>query len=219
MSFLAASGMPWIAATRIVLSWRCILIEILISVAVVSSLGCTDRPSPPLEKPSTVPHATRYPKLGVEASDSGLAAVEITLLRTARRGHYPTYKIILRGDGSGLYSGRDFVIVQGDRLLHVDLEVLRTLLDRFEALDFFEVDHRDDWITEDAPAEVVTLTYAGRTRTIKNYGAGGGDWESPEDSRFHSRMSDIAKLIDDSSLAVQLVGTKSDRDALFASDR
>ncbi|HUR27254.1 MAG TPA: DUF6438 domain-containing protein [Planctomycetota bacterium] len=156
----------------------------------------------------------RYPRLGI-ADDSDLADVEITLEHTPCRGSCPAYTLTLHGDGNGIYVGRGFVKREGRHELEIESNLVRDVLDRFERIDFFAMEHDAvDWIVEDGSAMILTLKSGTRTRSFRNEWSGTESELQPDDARFHTELTAISDFIESIVDAEHWIGTESEREAL-----
>lgn len=189
-------------------------------------LGASCNPSPDAVQqsptavatvPGIVPPPPRYFKLGISDSDAAtnLAAVEITLQRTVCYGWCPAYTLTLRGDGHGHYAGRACVSEIGDIEFQFDPVIISELLDRFEKLDFFSMNHDDCVLVDDAPSDIVTLTVGSRTRSFNHCNAA-RDELSPADVLFHAALKELAAQIDKGVQAEKWLGTEEERRKQFA---
>jgi len=172
--------------------------------------------SPPSSSQIQLP-PTRYPNLCIDDSGSSgsLAGVEIILERTAGLGWGPSYTITLRGDGSVHYHGRASVAYQGRATFQIDPAAVLEILDQFDALDFFAIEHEDLYILEDASAETLILKADDRVAEFYNCWDKGPD-TSADDIRFHESLEALARSIDDAVFVEQWIGTKKEREIRFA---
>ena len=104
--------------------------------------------------------------------------VVITLERTACYGFCPIYSLTIKGNGTVLYEGEDFVETVGKAETVISREKVEQLLSEFEKIDY---DSLKDSYTErtitDAPSVITSITRNGKTKTIEHYH---GDFNAPE---------------------------------------
>ena len=83
--------------------------------------------------------------------------MEITLQRTACFGTCPDYTVTLTGDGTVIYSGRQFVRTPGDHTWKIDAAAVRALAREMEAAGFFELQDTYTSRMTDNPTTYTTL--------------------------------------------------------------
>jgi ankyrin repeat protein len=93
----------------------------------------------------------------------------IGLTRTACFGSCPDYTVTIAGDGTVRFSGHRFVLIPGDHVAHIKPEAVRELVMKFRDADFLSAKdaYRGNWT--DNPTQTLTLTVAGRTKTVVDY--------------------------------------------------
>lgn len=96
--------------------------------------------------------------------------VEIRMTRGACFGFCPVYTVTINGAGEVHYEGRNFVNVVGQRTATIPTESVSGLVARFDEIGFNNL--RDSYRANvsDLPTYTVTLTRAGHTKTIVDYG-------------------------------------------------
>jgi membrane dipeptidase len=98
--------------------------------------------------------------------------LEITLERTACFGMCPVYKVTLRGDGTVVYEGREFVRLMGTRTWTVDPAAVAALAAEMQQAGYFDLQDSYDARVTDHPTIWTSLTAGGRTKRIKDYVSG-----------------------------------------------
>lgn len=128
--------------------------------------------TPPLVRPSRVdtgrPSAQR-------AGASPLEGASIRLERTACLGSCPVYTLVLRGDGSVAYEGKEHVRRVGSADTTVAASAVLGLLDEARAAGFFSLPDRFAYgeptcplYTADSPRTFISITSGGRTKRIEH---------------------------------------------------
>ena len=165
--------------------------------------------------PAVPTPAVTYAHLGIPSANGqpDLTSVEIKLERTSCYGWCPVYSLTLSGDGTGTYSGRKYVASIGEVSFVVSSDDLCWLLQLFDDVDFFSIDHGPHNI-KDIGSEVITLTIGARTRQFVNR------WSRSStdagDAQFHQGISDLASAIDNVANVEQWIGGEGERAARFA---
>lgn len=98
--------------------------------------------------------------------------IVITIQRTACFGTCPDYEVILRGDGTVTYTGRQHVRVSGSHAWKIDPAAVRALAREMEKAGYFELKDEYTAMVTDHPTTYTSLTMGPRTKKIKNYVAG-----------------------------------------------
>ncbi len=88
------------------------------------------------------------------------ADLEITLQRRSCYGMCPTYDVVIRGDGHGVFTGHKFVKELGERVFEVKPEDVIALLQQFYDVGFFDL--REVYESRPNPR----LTPEGRVQTL-----------------------------------------------------
>jgi hypothetical protein len=98
-----------------------------------------------------------------------LKGVKIELTRTVCYGRCPAYSVTIRGDGNVHFRGDRYVHDQGEHDAHIDPAAVMELVRQFEKANFFAVG--DKYVAEvtDNPTYTLTLTVAGKTKTVTDY--------------------------------------------------
>ncbi|ACB95883.1 ankyrin repeat domain-containing protein [Beijerinckia indica] len=98
-----------------------------------------------------------------------LSSVRISLERSLCRGSCPSYSIELRGDGSALYTGKDFVLVTGQHAFEVSPETIQCLLAQFRKADFWSLNNSYIAPFYDSPKYQVTLMIGSHKKSVIDY--------------------------------------------------
>ncbi len=98
-----------------------------------------------------------------------LSSVRIVLERGACLGTCPSYRVEIRGDGTGTFHGDGFVLVHGDHRFRVPTATVVCLLDDFRAADFWSLAPRYVTPFTDAPPHQVTLEIGGQRKVVNDY--------------------------------------------------
>ncbi len=108
-----------------------------------------------------------------------LEGIIITLERTACYGFCPIYSLTIRGNGSVIYEGENFVETVGKAETVISKEKVEQLISEFEKSDYdsFKDSYTERTIT-DAPSVITSITKDGKTKTIEHYH---GDFNAPEE--------------------------------------
>lgn len=126
-----------------------------------------------------------------------LATVEIGLRRTLCHGHCPAYTLTIRGDGSVSYVGGSDVREIGERTGRIELDELRALVARFDALSFLELEDRYAQDIKDAPEAHLSFARDGRAKRIRHLWWGSSLGPQDEaDQRTHVALDALAAAID-----------------------
>ena len=97
------------------------------------------------------------------------ATVRIKLTRTACYGYCPAYTVEIAGDGSVTYEGERFVAVEGVQRTTIPVQRVRELVAKFREANFFWLHDRYEAKITDNPMFIVSLTYDGHTKTVRDY--------------------------------------------------
>lgn len=103
--------------------------------------------------------------------------VVIRLERTPCFGGCPVYSIEIHADGTVTYDGLRFVDVMGEQTSEISTETVDLMLERFEALGFFDWNEKyTEYTVTDLPSAITSVTLDGETHTIERYD---GDSSAP----------------------------------------
>jgi hypothetical protein len=89
----------------------------------------------------------------------------------------PDYDVEIRGDGTVAYKGTNCVAVKGEASGRADAADVKKLFAMFAAIDFLALhdEYKAPEATPDSPLTIVTLTFDGRSKTVKDWlGASAG---------------------------------------------
>lgn len=97
------------------------------------------------------------------------STTSVGLKRTTCFGSCPDYQVTVSGDGLIHFSGGMYVLIPGDHVAHISREAARQLVLDFRKADFLSAlgTYRGNWT--DNPTQTVTLTIAGKTKTVVDY--------------------------------------------------
>lgn len=96
--------------------------------------------------------------------------VTITLERTVCFGVCPDYVVMIHGDGTVEYKGRNFVAVKGIHTAHISEESVQELVHEFYRAGFFSLADRYEQQVTDLPSQTTSITIDGKTKTVYRYG-------------------------------------------------
>ena len=116
--------------------------------------------------------------------------VVITLERTACFGTCPVYSLTIRGDGTVVYDGKEFVEVKGTTETTISQDQVDQLISEFEKVDYFSLnDNYTERTITDAPTVITSIRLNGKIKTIKHYH---GDLSAPEElAELEDRIDEI----------------------------
>jgi len=121
---------------------------------------------------------------------SDIKDIVMTLERTVCFGACPDYTLIIKGDGTVTYEGRQFVKIEGTRTTTISEEKIRQLLSEFQRIDYFSLnDSYEEFEATDMPSAITSLTINGKTKTVRHYH---GDFSAPEElTQLEDRIDEI----------------------------
>ena len=94
----------------------------------------------------------------------------IRLERTACFGKCPVYSLMIKGDGTVIYSGVDFVQTRGIQETTIPIADVNELVLEFEKADYFSL---DDSYTKfgksDMPSVYTSITLGGISKSVEHY--------------------------------------------------
>jgi hypothetical protein len=96
--------------------------------------------------------------------------IVITLERTPCFGQCPVYSLKIKGDGTVIYSGVQFVKITGIQETTISMDAVDQLLMEFEKADYFSLN--DSYIKfgkSDMPSANTSITLGGLTKAINHY--------------------------------------------------
>ena len=136
----------------------------------------------------------------IEVTITGLAAdkpsspvageeLVITLERTACFGKCPVYSLKIKGDGTVIYSGVDFVQIRGIQESTIGTDEVNRLVEEFEKADYFSLkDSYTSFGMSDMPSANTSIIIGGKTKSIQHYL---GDRTAPE------KLTELENKIDE----------------------
>lgn len=98
-----------------------------------------------------------------------LSSVRIVLERSLCLGSCPAYRVEIRGDGSGLYTGEAHVLVAGNHRFRIPPETVMCLLEDFRAADFWSLAPNYVAPITDSPLHKLTLIIGGQRKVVNDY--------------------------------------------------
>ena len=98
-----------------------------------------------------------------------LSTVSIGLTRSACFGSCPGYTVVLSGNGTVRYTGKESVLITGDHIAHISQDAVRELLLQFRKADFFSAKDKYQGGGLDSPSQTITLTIGAHTKTVVDY--------------------------------------------------
>jgi len=102
----------------------------------------------------------------------------ITLERTACFGTCPVYSLRIKGDGTVIYSGVDFVKTEGIHETKISMDAINQLILEFEKADYFSLnDSYTSFGASDMPSVNTSISIGGQTKAIEHYH---GDRSAPK---------------------------------------
>jgi hypothetical protein len=151
----------------------------------------------------------------------GIADVEIALDRTYCYGWCPVYKVVVRGDGTVVYTGLAHVQSTARAETKIDPTLLEPILREMEAIDLLRHEHTCRSRIWDSPGTAITLRVGATTRTVADqYSGDECGLDSPSvDPTWHAGIDRIGKLVDELVHIEQWIGTLEQRSAAIARDR
>ena len=85
--------------------------------------------------------------------------LKITLDRTFCYGTCPDYTVEIHGDGTVLYTGRDYVAITGKHRIHIPQDSIHALFEKFEAARFFATFDNYSGGGTDGPTYIVRVSF------------------------------------------------------------
>ena len=94
----------------------------------------------------------------------------IRLERTACFGKCPVYSLMIKGDGSVIYSGVDFVKIKGIQETTISAEAMDELLQAFDDAEYFLLnDSYTAFGKSDMPSAYTSISIGDNTKSVKHY--------------------------------------------------
>lgn len=94
----------------------------------------------------------------------------IELARSSCFGTCPAYELKVSGDGSVTFIGKVYVKERGTRKTQISEEFVQRLAGKIRDIDYFSFDENTkDYKVFDAPLTTISITWAGKSRTIRHY--------------------------------------------------
>ena len=102
----------------------------------------------------------------------------IKLERTPCFGNCPVYSLMIKGDGTVIYSGVQFVKITGIQESTISIDAVEQLLMEFEKADYFSLnDSYTKFGKSDMPSANTSISLGGQTKSVNHYL---GDSTAPE---------------------------------------
>ena len=120
--------------------------------------------------------------------------VVITLERTACFGNCPDYSLIVYGNGTLFYEGRNFVDVTGRQSSNISQEHVQELVRAFYAKGYFTLQDEYSAPVTDLPTTTTSISIDGRYKKVINY------YGAPE------QLIELENMIDDIAKSERWVG-------------
>jgi hypothetical protein len=98
----------------------------------------------------------------------------VSLERGPCFGACPVYTVAVSADGSVLYNGIDFVLVEGSQEASLTPEEVSVIFQAVMEADFFVLQDRYEVSASDLPSTTTTVTMNGHTKSVYHYGLGCG---------------------------------------------
>ena len=114
----------------------------------------------------------------------------ITLERTACFGKCPVYSLMIKGNGTVIYAGVDFVKTKGIQETTISMDAINQLVTEFEKADYFSLnDSYTAFGMSDMPSANTSISIGGKTKAINHYL---GDRSAPEQlTELENRIDEI----------------------------
>jgi hypothetical protein len=104
--------------------------------------------------------------------------VMISMERSACYGTCPVYTLTIKGDGTLMYEGKDFVKVKGKQVSKISEETVKKLIEEFYDIDYFSLEDSYTYtindegiksVVQDLPTTKTSITIEGKTKSVDNY--------------------------------------------------
>lgn len=128
---------------------------------------------------------------GIPKSSPPVAQEElvIKLERTACFGKCPVYSLMIKGDGTVIYAGVDFVRVKGIQETSISADAVKQLVLAFEKADYFSLkDSYTSFGVSDMPSVNTSINIGNKTKAVNHYL---GDRNAPK------QLSELENKIDE----------------------
>lgn len=113
----------------------------------------------------------------------------IKLERTACFGKCPVYSLLIKGDGTVIYSGVDFVKIKGIQEAKISKDAVNRLITEFEKADYSSLkDSYTAFGKSDMPSVNTSISMGYMTKSVKHYH---GDSSAPK------QLTDLENKIDE----------------------
>lgn len=123
--------------------------------------------------------------------------VVITLERTICFGTCPAYLLTIKGDGTVIFDGREYVKSKGQHVTTISHEQVKELVSEFERINYFSFSNFTDYDVTDMPSATTSITINGITKTVDHYY---GDRDAPKE------LFELERKIDEIANSRQWIG-------------
>jgi hypothetical protein len=135
-------------------------------------------------------------------------SVLISLERGPCFGSCPVYRVVMYGDGTVRYDGKDHVRVRGSQAAVIASETVKELAGEIERIGFFNL--RDSYTevgVTDAPTVFLSVALDGKKKQVKHYL---GDFRAPKTlEAIETRIDEVAGTARWTASAVHSTGSKA----------
>jgi hypothetical protein len=133
---------------------------------------------------------------GISLLDEPFDTLTISLDRGPCFGFCPDYNVTIRGDGTVVFDGRNFVQTRKTVTASVPVEEVERLVAAFDDADFFGLEEEYAVGATDLPTIITSISIGGRTKRILHYGVGCGT-DDPSLDNAPEELCQIEELIDE----------------------
>ncbi len=98
-----------------------------------------------------------------------LEGVVMTLSRSGCFGTCPAYSVEIHGDGTVLYKGRMYVVVNGEHRDRLSPEQLSEILEAFRKADYFSLNDEYSYAVTDCPTYTTSLQVDKISKSVRDY--------------------------------------------------
>jgi hypothetical protein len=95
--------------------------------------------------------------------------LRITLNRTGCYGTCPAYQVVIHGDGSVDFNGRDFVLIVGNHHAKISTQQVHELASAFKRSDYFSLNNEYATFVTDCPTYTTSISFDDVTKTVGDY--------------------------------------------------
>ncbi len=142
---------------------------------------------------------------GTDIPKADLQNAVITMERTPCFGACPAYRLTLHGDGSVVYTGLQFVAMEGVQIGRISEDQFRQVAQRFYDIDYFSLRDQYQCPVSDLPSAKTSITIGGRSKAIDDYGSAVG--VEGQDCAAPASLVALEQFIDEITNSKQWVGS------------